>query len=51
MPQIFPINWILITILILILLTLIIIITFFIKSVKRFNSNNLKLKKNFTFKW
>nr|YP_010693857.1 ATP synthase F0 subunit 8 [Haemaphysalis bispinosa]WCD42297.1 ATP synthase F0 subunit 8 [Haemaphysalis bispinosa] len=51
MPQIFPMNWMLITILILILLTLIMMMTFFMKSVKSFNSNNLKLKKNFTFKW
>nr|QAU53924.1 ATP synthase F0 subunit 8 [Haemaphysalis longicornis]QDF58642.1 ATP synthase F0 subunit 8 [Haemaphysalis longicornis]UJT97481.1 ATP synthase F0 subunit 8 [Haemaphysalis longicornis]UJT97494.1 ATP synthase F0 subunit 8 [Haemaphysalis longicornis]UKG19624.1 ATP synthase F0 subunit 8 [Haemaphysalis longicornis] len=51
MPQIFPMNWLLITILIVILLIMIMIMTFFMKSFKVNNLTNFKKINNLLFKW
>nr|YP_010329404.1 ATP synthase F0 subunit 8 [Haemaphysalis campanulata]UNO53835.1 ATP synthase F0 subunit 8 [Haemaphysalis campanulata] len=51
MPQIFPMNWILISIMILIMIILIMNMTFFMKSFKSKKSMNFKKLNNLTFKW
>nr|YP_010329391.1 ATP synthase F0 subunit 8 [Haemaphysalis doenitzi]UNO53809.1 ATP synthase F0 subunit 8 [Haemaphysalis doenitzi]UNO53848.1 ATP synthase F0 subunit 8 [Haemaphysalis doenitzi]WCD42284.1 ATP synthase F0 subunit 8 [Haemaphysalis doenitzi] len=54
MPQIFPLNWMLITILMMIMLILIMNMTYFMKLFnlfKTFNSNNKIKMKHLTFKW
>nr|YP_009532695.1 ATP synthase F0 subunit 8 [Haemaphysalis hystricis]AYA73259.1 ATP synthase F0 subunit 8 [Haemaphysalis hystricis]QPM99866.1 ATP synthase F0 subunit 8 [Haemaphysalis hystricis] len=51
MPQIYPMNWLLITIMIMILLIMIMIMTFFMKSFKSIKLTNLKKMNYPMFKW
>nr|AFU55316.1 ATP synthase subunit 8 [Haemaphysalis humerosa] len=52
MPQIFPLNWMMITILMLILMMMIMITTFFMKSFVFLNlKNNNKSTNHLMYKW
>nr|YP_009560373.1 ATP synthase F0 subunit 8 [Haemaphysalis bancrofti]QAB05940.1 ATP synthase F0 subunit 8 [Haemaphysalis bancrofti] len=54
MPQIFPLNWMLITILMMIMLIMIMSMTYFLKLFNLFKSLNNKNKiemKHLAFKW
>nr|YP_010329456.1 ATP synthase F0 subunit 8 [Haemaphysalis mageshimaensis]UNO53991.1 ATP synthase F0 subunit 8 [Haemaphysalis mageshimaensis] len=51
MPQIFPMNWLLITIMMMILLIMTMMMTFFFKNFKSLKKNVIMSNKKFLFKW
>nr|UXX50292.1 ATP synthase subunit 8 [Haemaphysalis yeni] len=51
MPQIFPMNWLLITSIIMTLIIMIMTMTFFLKNSKKISSFQIKKINNHSFKW